>query len=177
MASSVSRKYARSLVEVALERRKSEQVRKDLADFAELYAKNQELRTVLENPAIPFSAKRGLVGQIAGKAGVAAEVSNLVVLLLQNNRIKLLPEVDTAFQEVLNEKLGIISGKVFTAGPVSSLKRGVLEARLAELTGKTVHLGYQEDPALIGGIKIHLGSTIYDASVSKQLEEIQKRIF
>jgi F-type H+-transporting ATPase subunit delta len=164
-------------VEVALERRNSDRVGKDLADFAELYARHSELRNVLENPVIPFASKRAIISQIGAKAGSAVEVLNLVVVLLQNNRIRLLLEVRTAFQDVLNDKLGILSGDVFTPAALSSKHKGEIEARVSALTGKSVKFGYHQDPSLIGGIKIHLRSTIYDASVSKQLEEIQKRIF
>ncbi|HEY3132286.1 MAG TPA: ATP synthase F1 subunit delta [Acidobacteriota bacterium] len=176
MAGALARKYARALVEVALEKRIQQQVGADLDGFLRLFEENAEFRNVLENPAIPFRSKREIVKQLGAKAKAADEVTNFLSLLLQNNRITMLAEVQQAFVAVLNEKLGVLSGEVFTPTALPDEQKRNIESGVAGLTGKKVHLGYHEDPSLIAGVKIHLGSTIYDGTVRKQLEEIRKRI-
>ena len=176
MAGALARKYARALVEVALEKKIQQQVRADLDSFLRLFEENAEFRNVLDNPAIPFRSKREIVKQVGARAQAAEEVTNFLSLLLQNNRITMLPEVQQAFVDVLNEKLGVLSGEVFTSTALRDDQKSNIESGVSGLTGKKVQLGYHEDPSLIGGIKIHLGSTIYDGTILKQLEEIRKRI-
>ncbi len=176
MAGALARKYARALVEVALEKNNQEQVKADLDGFVRLFEENAELRNVLENPAIPLRSKREIVKQIGARAQAADEVTNFLSLLLQNNRIAMLPEFRQAFIDVMNETLGVLSGDVFSPAVLRDDQKNKIESEVAGITGKKVQLGYHQDPSLIGGIKIHLGSTIYDATVRKQLEEIRKRI-
>jgi F-type H+-transporting ATPase subunit delta len=176
MAGAVVRKYARALVEVALENNSQEKVAADLNHFIQLFEENGELHEVLQNPALPLRAKHEIVRQISVRMDLAAEVTNFVNLLLKNNRIQSLAQMRQVFQDVLNEKLGVVSGEVFTAASLNNEQKADIERGVTKLTGKKVQLGYNEEPSLIGGIKIHLGSTVYDATVSKQLEEIRRRI-
>jgi len=37
-------------------------------------------------------------------------------------------------------------------------------------------LDYEQDDSLIGGIKIQIGSTIYDGSIQTQLETLKKKL-
>ncbi|MBI4455467.1 MAG: ATP synthase F1 subunit delta [Acidobacteria bacterium] len=177
MSSAVARKYGRALAEVALEKGRQEEVRADLAGFGILYQENKELQNVLQNPVIPFSSKRNIITQIAMMGPLGSEVRNFLYLLLQNNRIQLLSEIQLAFQDILNEKLGILRGQVYSSVILAEEQRTALETRLESKTSRKVQLAYYQDPSLIGGVKIQVGSVIYDATVQKQLEEIQRRIF
>ena len=176
MVIALVRKYARSLADVALERGNHEKVKSDLSGFVVLCAQNSELRNILENPAIPFSAKRSVVTEIGREAGMEAAVVNFLSLLLQNNRFQLLSKFQTALADAVNEKLGIVSGEVGTVHPLRDDQRTAIEGRLAEMTGRKIRLDYRTESGLIGVVKIQLGSVVYDASVKKQLEEIGKQL-
>jgi F-type H+-transporting ATPase subunit delta len=176
VSSAVLRTYARSLVEVALEGKFEARVEQELESFARLYREHGELRSALENPAVPVSAKLGIVGAIAGKVGLGPETANFLRLLVQNHRIGSLEQIRGAFREALDAKLGILSGEVFSAAPLPDGQKTMIEQQLARATGRQIRLGYQLDPDLIAGVKIHLSGVVYDASVKKQLEEIRRRI-
>jgi F-type H+-transporting ATPase subunit delta len=47
---------------------------------------------------------------------------------------------------------------------------------LAKLTGRTVQARFQTDAALIGGVVVRIGSTIYDGSVRAQLNRLRARM-
>ena len=44
------------------------------------------------------------------------------------------------------------------------------------MTGRTVQLSTTVDPAIIGGLVARIGSTVYDASVTRQLEKMKERL-
>ena len=176
MSLALARKYARSLVEVALEQRIQDRVGADLDSFAGLYRGHAELRSAMENPAVPVSAKVEILKQLAAKIGLGKETTNFLSLLVRNGRIQDLDPIRSAFQEVLNEKLGIVSGDVFSPSPIPDEQKQLIEQQLSRATGRQIRLGYHLDPDLIAGVKIHLSGVIYDASVKKQLEELKSRI-
>ena len=44
------------------------------------------------------------------------------------------------------------------------------------MTGRTVLLATKIDPAIIGGLVARIGSTVYDGSVTRQLEKMKERL-
>ena len=52
----------------------------------------------------------------------------------------------------------------------------MLEAEITKMTGKKVRARFEEDPSLLGGAIVQVGSTIYDGSVKGQLEKIQEHL-
>ena len=66
--------------------------------------------------------------------------------------------------------------EVTTASPIGPDRAQAIERGLAKATGRTVRLGVRTDPALIGGVVARIGDTIYDGSVTTQLERMKKRL-
>jgi F-type H+-transporting ATPase subunit delta len=51
-----------------------------------------------------------------------------------------------------------------------------LQKAVSTLTGKKAKINYHVDESLIGGLKLQIGSTIYDGSIGTQLEEFRRRL-
>ena len=67
--------------------------------------------------------------------------------------------------------------EITTARPVDENGRRALEQSILRLSGGTsVRASFREDPALLGGAVIRLGSTVYDGSVRGQLEQMRQRM-
>ena len=176
MTGVLARKYAQSLAEVALEAGLHDKVRADLDGFGVVFAGHDELRSALMNPAVPAAARQKIADSVASVLELSPLVVNLLRLLIQNNRLGLLPEIPAAYRRELDERQGIVSGTVLFAAPLSPARKAQIEQQLAAATGRTVRLEYREDPDMIGGAKIQIGSVIYDASVKTQLEEMRRQI-
>jgi F-type H+-transporting ATPase subunit delta len=54
--------------------------------------------------------------------------------------------------------------------------RAQLEAQVSALAGANVRAVYVQDPALLGGAVVEIGSTIYDGSVRAQLQQLKQRL-
>ena len=77
---------------------------------------------------------------------------------------------------VLDERKGIVQADVFSARELGNEMRRKLEASLVEMTGGKVRLEFVLDPDLVGGLKVRIGSEIYDGSVRTQLNAIQREL-
>jgi F-type H+-transporting ATPase subunit delta len=60
--------------------------------------------------------------------------------------------------------------------PLGDHEAQAIEQRLARVTGRTVTLSTTVDPSIIGGLVAKVGSTVYDASVTRQLEKMKQRL-
>jgi len=100
---------------------------------------------------------------------VSAEQQNFVRLLVDNDRLQVLPEIRDLYVELKNGQEGVQEADIASAFPLddATLKNLVaeLEARFKCRIQATVSL----DPELIGGVRIAVGDQVIDASVRGKL--------
>jgi F-type H+-transporting ATPase subunit delta len=170
-------RYARALLDVAVkERADLESIRTELAQFARLFVDHPLLSKVLLNPAVPVPRKRAAVAELTERAGTAPILSKLLLLLAERDRLVLLPDVLDSYRERLLDYQNVVRAEVTTAAPLSPERAKALEESLARTTQRTVTLATTVDPSIIGGIVARIGSTIYDGSVTRQLEKMKQRL-
>lgn len=170
-------RYARALFDVALKEADIQQVGRDVDDFARLVAENGQLERVFANPAIPAARKRALVDELLSKAGtVSSPAAKLLKLLADRDRLVLLPELAAAYRERLMEHAKIVRAEVVTAVGLPADRVAALQQGLASATGRQVQLENRVDPSIIGGAITRIGSTVYDGSVTRQLERMKEAL-
>jgi F-type H+-transporting ATPase subunit delta len=175
----VASRYARALFDiVAVESPANlETAQSEVQSFADLFARTDALATVATNPAIPVTKKAALAKALVDRAGaVTPAVGKLMVLLGSRDRLKLLPDIAAAFRARVMDHQKVIRGDVTTATPLPAEKLKALEAGLQRATGRTVFLESRVDPSIVGGVITRLGSTIYDGSVTTQLEKMKQAL-
>jgi F-type H+-transporting ATPase subunit delta len=172
-------RYARALFDVVLKEggdAQAETVQGQIQQFADLFA-DTALAQVLGNPAIPVSKKKALAAALVERAGpVAAPLAKLIVILAEKDRLTLLPAIARTYVDRVMDHLKIVRGDVTTAIPLSAEKLRALEDGLAKATGRKVVLEARVDPAIIGGVVTRVGSTVYDGSVTTQLQKMKQSL-
>ncbi len=176
MASSVAYKYARALAEVAGDIGQGQQALRELRLFRTVLSEHKELLETLLNPALSFAVKRQIVERIAPAVPLGRMTQNFLLVLLRAARLKNYAEIVDVYEVVLDERQGVIRGTVYSAVELGDPLRRRLELALAERTGKHVKLEHVRDVSLIGGLKLQLGSTVFDGSIRSQLDQIRGRL-
>jgi F-type H+-transporting ATPase subunit delta len=172
----VAERYAAALADVAAERKNSEEVKGELQAFVDAFFSIPDLRNALKSPALNAELKRKVIAEIAAKMGIHSEVRNFIYLVVDHRRTEMLPEIQEAFREELNARLGIVEAEVTSARELSAGEKKELTSVLEKRTGKKVEARFQEDRELIGGAVVRLGSTIYDGSVRDQLDRLREKL-
>lgn len=170
-------RYARALFDVALKEADVQQAGRDLDSFAEMVAANPPLERVLANPAIPAPRKRALIAELLEAAGsISTPVAKLLTLLAGRDRLVLLPELAAAYRTRLMEHAKVVRAEVITAVGLPADRVAALQQGLASATGRQVQLENRVDPSIIGGAITRVGSTVYDGSVTRQLEKMKEAL-
>ena len=172
----VAERYAAALADVAVERKNSETIKRNLAAFVEAFSSIADLRNALQSPALNAEVKRKVIAEIAGKMGLDDAVRNFIYLVVDHRRTEVLPEMEEAFLSELNERLGIVDAEVTSAHELNDDEKRQLRTVLEQRTGKKVEARFQIDGALLGGAVVRLGSTIYDGSVRDQLKRLREQL-
>jgi F-type H+-transporting ATPase subunit delta len=174
--SSVFGRYARSLADVALEKREDEAVRKDLDTYREIFRQVPALLEAFDSPAVPLDAKERVLAGLLARYPVTKTVRNFLRLLLDHRRIRYYAEIYDSYVKTVNERKGIVDARVTSAVPLGDKDLASLRASLATATGSTVTLSVNNDPALLAGLVVKIGSTVYDGSIRTQLDEMRRRL-
>lgn len=170
-------RYARALLDVAVkEQADLEQIENELSQFADLFKQYPLLEKGLLNPAVPVPRKRAAVADLLAQAKFTPIVTKLLTLLADRDRLVLIPDLLASYRDRLLEHRGVVRAEVTTASTLDPGRADAIRQGLAALTGRTVQLATKIDPAIVGGLIARIGSTVYDASVIRQLEKMKERL-
>ena len=170
-------RYARALLDVAVkERADLDQIGDELGAFVDLFKQNPGLEKVMLNPAVPVPRKRAAMTELVARARLSPILSKLLVLLSERDRLVLLPDLLAAFRERVLDYQQVVRAEVTTATPIGPERAQAIEQGLARVTGRKVRLGTRVDASIIGGVVARIGDTIYDGSVTTQLEKMKKQL-
>jgi F-type H+-transporting ATPase subunit delta len=176
MASPAPR-YARAFAEVAESARlDAAAAQQQLRDFAGTLAGSSELREFLENPSIEMVTKLKVVDALAARIGMFPQVRNFVAVIVEHHRLPVLDEILAGYRELVDEHAGAVEARITSSRALNDADRAQLEAQIARLAGARVRASYAQDPSLLGGAVVEIGSTIYDGSVRAQLQQLKQRL-
>lgn len=171
-------RYARALLDVTLkEGGDLEKVQRELEQFVTLFESHEVLAQTLGNPAIPASKKVAVTRALLDRAGaVSPTLAKMIVLLAERDRLVLLPGLLRTYRDRLMDHQKVVRGEVTTAIALPPDKLRALEQGLQQATGRRVVLKSRVDPSIIGGVITRLGSTVYDGSVTTQLQKMKEAL-
>lgn len=173
MASGAGKRYAQAVFGLAQESGRFDQWRDELARLNELVS-DPKASAYLDSPDIPEAKKLDLLDAVL--ANGQQETRNLARILLQRNRINIIPDIYQVYQEEMLAARGIAIADVTTAEPLDAEAQAVVRARLKALIGKEIELRMKTDPAIIGGIVARVGDQLIDGSVVNQLRRLRNRM-
>lgn len=173
---SASLQYANALADIALEQGAAQPVLQQLADFGTLCTASAELRNFLASPAVDRGAKHRVIEKLIARLGASKMVRNFLFVIADHQRTHILPEIITAFQEVVRQRQGIAEAEIFSAVELSAAQKAEFASTLERLTGKRVEAKYSLEPGLLGGARVRIGDTIYDGSLRNRLNKLRTRL-
>ena len=169
----VGARYARALFDLALETGELTGVEADLRSLKAMLVESSELRAVLASPAVNAETKGRVMAALADRAGLEATSRKFLGVLAANGRVSALAPVIAAFQALSAEHRGVVSAEVVTAVPMTDAQASGLAAALRASLGKTPEIETRVDPAILGGVKVRVGSRLYDASLKSKLDSLK----
>ncbi|MGH6955775.1 MAG: F0F1 ATP synthase subunit delta, partial [Caulobacteraceae bacterium] len=169
-ATDVGVRYAQALFELAKSQGDAAAVEGDLKSLKAMCAESADLRTLIGSPAFGAEAKGKGLAAVAEAAGFSATTRKFLGLVAANRRANVLPAMIAAFQQIAAADRGSVSAQVVTALPLSAAQRNALAASLRSALGKDPEIETRVDPALLGGMKVRVGSRLFDASLKSRLD-------
>jgi F-type H+-transporting ATPase subunit delta len=149
---------------------------RELEDFYSLVKREKGLREILTSPFIPASKKQKIVQEVLEHIKAQPKVSRFLLLLIENERFELLPELIATLPELWNEEHGVVTFEVSSVILLSEEQKQTLQTKLELIEKGPVALKYRQDPSLIGGLSLRKGNIVYDASLKGDLKKLKEKI-
>lgn len=170
----IARPYAEALFRVA----RNEDLPKWtalVASLAEIGA-NPDIQELAANPNLNKEQFVGLLLSLVKSEG-NRELKNFLEVLLENDRVQILPEIGTQFHLLKNISEGTADAEIISAFPLSDdqlqeLLKNLEKRFFRKLKAKEVSI----DNSLIGGVIVTVGDEVLDLSVRTKLQKMQETL-
>lgn len=172
-ASNVGGRYAQALFDLATEQKTVAAVEADLKSLKAALAESRDLKVLLFSPAFGAEDKGKGLAAIAVKAKFNSTTRKFLGLLAANGRAAALSAVIAGFEELSAKARGAVSAEVVTAVPLSAAQAKGVAAALRQALGKDPEISTRVDPAILGGIRVKVGSRLFDASLRSKLDSLK----
>ena len=172
----IATRYAKALLDVADQQSDVNEVARGLASVAAIISGHDDLLRVLTAPGIATSGRVAVARALASRLNLAPPLAKLLVLLAERGRIELLPDIAAVYAERVLAHQNVVPAEVTSAVPLDDEQVRALTRRLSELTGASVRLSVNVDPAIVGGLVTRIGSTVYDGSIQTQLGKVKQQL-
>ncbi len=166
-------RYARALFDLADDTKMVAVAEADLKTFKALLAESSELRAAIDSPVIGSDDKGKVMKALADAAHVNPLTNKFLGLLAANNRVAALPAVITAFEALAAERRGAVAAEVITAIELTAAQKKGVAAALRQALGKDPEITARVDPSILGGLKVRVGSRLFDASLKSRLDQLK----
>lgn len=167
----VVKNYVDALYSLINNNKDRNQLEEDLQNFVTIYNSNEDLKKVLSDPCLENKVKNEIVDNIFSKSN--ANLANFVKLLIKEKRINLISEMLSEYENVnrtLKKELFI---QIIVSEEIDDMQIDKIVQKFKNMYKvNTVKYSIEIDKKIIGGIKVIVGNTVYDASIKRQLEQI-----
>jgi F-type H+-transporting ATPase subunit delta len=172
-AGEVGARYASALFDLAKEAGQIAAVGDDLKSLKTMIAESADLRSLLASPVFDSAAKARALAGLADRARFADLTKKFLGLLAEQRRASSLRDVITAYQALDADYRGVVAAEVTTAVALTPAQTRGLAASLRQALGKDADIEARVDPAILGGLKVRVGSRLYDASLKSKLDSLK----
>lgn len=171
----IAARYAKSLMELAIEKELLEQVNYDMRTLHSVTAENHALVNVLDSPIIKSDKKAGIMSSIFGNSFNKLTMM-FIEQVVKKRREHFLPMIAEEFARQYNQRNGIQTATVTSATPLSEGMMASVKEFIEKETNTRVELKTTVNPGIIGGLVIRIEDSLYDSSIAKKLNQLRKEL-
>ena len=170
----VARRYAEAVIELAEDQKQGERLAGDLESVQKAMKESVELQSFLKSPVISKEKKRVVLSALF-KANVGVLAFDFLNLLVEKGREDVLDSILVEYFKMRDDQLGIMTLELRAAIDLTTDQQKTIAKRFEEMTRKKIRVVFSVDKQLKGGFVARVGDTVYDGSVSRQLELLRSR--
>jgi len=166
--------YARSLFQVALEQGRLDELREQLAQFADALDVHRELAVFFFSPYFSTKEKQEALDRVLD--GADPILLNFLSLLIENHRMPVIFRIRQEYERLWDEENRTLPVEITSAIELDEATTESVGRRIGERAGRKVTLAARVDADIPGGRLIRIGNSVLDASIRNRLEQLRRHV-
>ena len=171
----VARRYSGALLDLAKENGMLKEFEDELQKIADGLGASEELAGILQHPTVSLDKKKEIAFELFSKV-VSEKTMNFVYLLLEKNRIGILPSVLNFYRDLKNKEEKVLYLTVTSAVEIPDDLRTSLLKKLKDKFSKDIVPEYIVDESIIAGLIIKSQDNVIDISYRTKFENMKKQL-
>jgi len=167
--------YASALVCLGKATGSLDSLEQDMGHAAALLGENHDVKRFVSDPHVRDEGKRAALEEL-----LAPHVSRLLLdfllLLLDQGKAARFADVAEAFSSQAAALREEVAGEVVSARELAPAKIAAIEKEVSRLTGRKVHLQPRVSDDILGGVRVRVGSAVFDGTLDHHLEEYRRTL-
>ena len=172
---SVSR-YSLALFELAEESNSIKEIEDQSFALIDLVSKNEELNYFIKNPTNSKEDQQKITIKISEQFKLNQLLTKFLCFLISKRRFFYVEKILKDFTETCSKKRGEIKAELIAAKEMSENEINNIKDDLVKSFDSKINLNFKNDPSLIGGLIIQVGSTMIDTSIKNKLKKIENKM-
>lgn len=169
----VSYRYAKSLLDLAIEKGQLEQVREDMQLVRDTVHESRELEVLLKSPVVKTDKKQEILKAIfGGKIGVIT--TEFIDIITRKRREAELEVIAESFLSQYRLNKNIVTASITSSAALDETLRAKVMEMVRKMAGTEVELTEKIDPSLIGGFVLRVGDRQVDTSIIRQIRMLER---
>ncbi|MBL4727746.1 MAG: F0F1 ATP synthase subunit delta [Rhizobiaceae bacterium] len=166
-------RYATALFDLAKDAKQLDKIGKELDAFGQMINDSEELTRLVKSPVFTADQQSAAIGAIVKKIGLKGLTANFINLVAQNRRLFAIDAIIKAYRGLVSLEKGEVTAEVLSAAKLTKAQTDALKAALKDAVGKEVQLELSVDPAILGGLRVKVGSKLVDNSLRTKLNNLK----
>lgn len=171
----IARNYAGTLFDLAQRNEGLEEFSGGLDLVVGLLDQNPSFRAFLETPRVAERDKKELLKKVFGTA-IPRHLLNFLQVTVDKRRQRLLGSIGEEFHALLDDHFGRAHVTVTLARAMDSAALDELSGKLSALLGKEAIPHVRVKPAILGGVHLKTGDTVYDGTLRRRIKQLRKQL-
>ena len=175
-SSTSAKRYSLALYELASEASLLMQVEENSSAFLTLIYNNEEFENLIKDPTANQDSLINIINKISQNFKLEVLFKNFLSFLITKRRFFYIEQILKSFIEICSKKRGEIKAEIKSAKLLTKEEINKITEGLSNNFNSKIKVNYKHDQSLIGGLVVHVGSTMIDTSIKNKLQQIENRM-
>ncbi len=173
---SVKNSYSQALFELASEENSTIDIENQVFSILELINKSSDFNELIKDPTNKIEDQLKVIETISNQFKFSELLKKFLSFVVSKRRFFYIEKILKDFVSICSNSRGEIQAELFAAKSLNENEINKIKNELASNFGSNIKLNYKNDPSLIGGLIIKVGSTMIDTSIKNKLQQIEKKM-
>jgi F-type H+-transporting ATPase subunit delta len=169
-------RYSLALYELAEENNSIEEMENHILSVMNLISNCDDFRSFIKDPTNKNENQLNVITKISEQFKLNNLLIKFLGYLVLKRRFFYVDKILKDFIETCSKKRGEIKAKLTAAKELTNAEINNIKEELTKNFSSKIKLNYKNDPSLIGGLIVQVGSTMVDTSIKNKLQQIENKM-